>query len=1101
MLCKSIRSALIIGLLVGLLGLLGTAQSQQVQISRGAVRSELAYTGRLLDAKGQPLSGPHMVVLRLYDEKEGGRLLWESPPQTVRVEGDGTFSVQLGPNLPEAAFQGPTYLEIEVDGVRFGPRQSVAAYVLSRVPAANVVGQLRPENLPDNIPAANIVGTLVNAQIPAANVQGVPCPDLSLVSAILTKLSSDTAFLSALIEALWADRDFKQLVIGFMLADIRFRQTILTEIWQTLIANVEFRRAFLQLLIADVKFREAVFTAVMNSFQFQQTLISLLAVEFKFPPGMGEVASIDVELRQTIWEVLKENEELEQFIINKLEEKIESIEGIREEFAAELAANVQFRQKIATFLAAQAVMAQLVRTVLTQSVAFQQLLATVLLSRAEVQQFVLNLLTAHCGSEMAADLIVARLRTDTAFLQLLVALLKVETRLQQEIAGVMVLQLLKLTEVRTRLVSALAASVEFREILVTYLRVAVRFQQLIATFLSQTVEFMQRVENVLKVSVKFRKKVEEKTKAQTFGGLACWDLNGNGVKDLPHEDVNGDGKVDVLDCKGPKGDRGPQGPKGDRGPQGPPGPPGLHCWDLDGDNSPDPEEDINGDGLVDVLDCKGPPGPPGEVDLTQLDQRYVLKTGDTVLGPLTVSATLTALENLDVLGRLGVAGTADIGGNLSLTQGFLRFPWGGEWGLSPSVERPPESGQIFPDFCVFTLSDELCKLTLTQEGELNAPGGLSITGVGQLVIDSEGHWVGPPVERALRADRADRATTADQASFAEQAGSADSAKTAEQARQADFAERAGTADFATRASTADSAQTATSAQSAQRAELAERARSADNAQNAVNAQNAQRAERASFADRAGKADHVDRASRADRADYANRAGAADKAESLSSSALDDLDPRWVNESGDDMQGNLDMNGNDILDIDDIVSSLVSTTRYELRPFRSGHREWSLSHAALEGMPTGNLCISDEDPACEVWIEPDGDLFKLGAVSFVEPHSLDPTKAIVYVALEGPEAGTYIRGTAELVDGEAVIELPEHFAMVTAEEGLTVVLTPLGEWLQLYVVEKSTRRIVVREAQGKSGRFDYLVQGIRKGYEDFQVIRPNLLEHTANSGGK
>ncbi len=33
-------------------------------------------------------------------------------------------------------------------------------------------------------------------------------------------------------------------------------------------------------------------------------------------------------------------------------------------------------------------------------------------------------------------------------------------------------------------------------------------------------------------------------------GLACWDLNENGVKDLPDEDLNGDGVVDVNDCNG-----------------------------------------------------------------------------------------------------------------------------------------------------------------------------------------------------------------------------------------------------------------------------------------------------------------------------------------------------------------------------------------------------------------------------------------------------------------------------------------------------------------------------------------------------------------------
>ncbi len=34
-------------------------------------------------------------------------------------------------------------------------------------------------------------------------------------------------------------------------------------------------------------------------------------------------------------------------------------------------------------------------------------------------------------------------------------------------------------------------------------------------------------------------------------GQACWDLNNNGIGDLPEEDTNGDGVVDVLDCRAP----------------------------------------------------------------------------------------------------------------------------------------------------------------------------------------------------------------------------------------------------------------------------------------------------------------------------------------------------------------------------------------------------------------------------------------------------------------------------------------------------------------------------------------------------------------------
>ena len=60
----------------------------------------------------------------------------------------------------------------------------------------------------------------------------------------------------------------------------------------------------------------------------------------------------------------------------------------------------------------------------------------------------------------------------------------------------------------------------------------------------------------------------------------CWDLNGNGVAD-PEEDINGDGEFDVLDCRG------------------------ANCWDLNGNGVGDPEEDVNGDDRFDALDCQG----------------------------------------------------------------------------------------------------------------------------------------------------------------------------------------------------------------------------------------------------------------------------------------------------------------------------------------------------------------------------------------------------------------------------------------------------------------------------------------------------------------
>lgn len=139
-------------------------------------------------------------------------------------------------------------------------------------------------------------------------------------------------------------------------------------------------------------------------------------------------------------------------------------------------------------------------------------------------------------------------------------------------------------------------------------------------------------------------------------GLHCWDLNGNNTPDN-NEDTNGDGAVNVWDCRGSDGAVGAQGPMGPRGPAGPAGPAGPRgatgpsgprgalgatgrqgpagkdgkdgvdgldgqdgvngvdgkdgsngtngqsCWDSNGNGLADAAEDINGDGSIDVSDC------------------------------------------------------------------------------------------------------------------------------------------------------------------------------------------------------------------------------------------------------------------------------------------------------------------------------------------------------------------------------------------------------------------------------------------------------------------------------------------------------------------
>ncbi len=117
----------------------------------------------------------------------------------------------------------------------------------------------------------------------------------------------------------------------------------------------------------------------------------------------------------------------------------------------------------------------------------------------------------------------------------------------------------------------------------------------------------------------------------------------------------------------------------------------------------------------------------------------------------------------------------------------------------------------------------------------------------------------------------------------------------------------------------------------------------------------------------------------------------------------------------------------------------------------------------------------------------GNFAASGTKAFVEPDPVDPSLVIKYVALEGPEAGTYFRGTARTTGGEAVIDVPVSFRDVTAEDGLTVQLTPFQGYAELYVESEDLNQIVVHSSRDVT--FHYQVNGVRRAFKDFQAIAP------------
>lgn len=113
-------------------------------------------------------------------------------------------------------------------------------------------------------------------------------------------------------------------------------------------------------------------------------------------------------------------------------------------------------------------------------------------------------------------------------------------------------------------------------------------------------------------------------------------------------------------------------------------------------------------------------------------------------------------------------------------------------------------------------------------------------------------------------------------------------------------------------------------------------------------------------------------------------------------------------------------------------------------------------------------------------------------NFRMDHPNDPTKEIYYASIEGPEAAAYERGVGQLINGEAFIPYSEDFGWVINPATVTVQLTPNNaDTYGLAVIEKAEGGFRVRELKGGKGSFtfDWEAKAVRKGYENYKVIRP------------
>lgn len=112
-------------------------------------------------------------------------------------------------------------------------------------------------------------------------------------------------------------------------------------------------------------------------------------------------------------------------------------------------------------------------------------------------------------------------------------------------------------------------------------------------------------------------------------------------------------------------------------------------------------------------------------------------------------------------------------------------------------------------------------------------------------------------------------------------------------------------------------------------------------------------------------------------------------------------------------------------------------------------------------------------------------------NFRMPHPTQEGKEIWYGSLEGPELAAYLRGTAKLKNGEVHVSFPEHYQIVANANSMTVSLTPLDASSNgLAVIEKTETGFTVKELSKGTGNysFDWEVKCVRKGHEDYRVIR-------------
>jgi hypothetical protein len=99
-----------------------------VATASASIPHKINYQGQLKDTStGDPLVGSVNLTFRIYDASLGGTELW-TESQSADADANGVVSVVLGSTIPiDIDFDGPVWLQVEVEGQAMSPRREVTS--------------------------------------------------------------------------------------------------------------------------------------------------------------------------------------------------------------------------------------------------------------------------------------------------------------------------------------------------------------------------------------------------------------------------------------------------------------------------------------------------------------------------------------------------------------------------------------------------------------------------------------------------------------------------------------------------------------------------------------------------------------------------------------------------------------------------------------------------------------------------------------------------------------------------------------------------------------------------------------------------------------